>query len=232
MKFHRIGQPSSFGFFGFAFPDLLAIVAMICLLLAIILPVWANSRARSQEQQCRGRLSQISQAILVYADQNAGRLPDADRSLKGPVWWFYKEQVKESLGLRGPSSPADREFGCPADRGYDDGKPFRLSAKFDYTSYVFNGVQLPGVPNVAGRTVGSIRETSHTLLVMEWAAHAPLSWHRSRTGNKNQPYYNDAESVVAFVDGHVDLVPIYYDGINPAYTRDPIPGYRYKYSGD
>lgn len=216
----------------FAFPDLLAVIAGVFLLAAIILPMWAKSRARSQEQQCLARLSQISQAILVYADQNGGRLPDADRSLKGPLWWFYKEQIKESLGLRGPSSATDREFGCPADRGYDDGRPFRLSAKFDYTSYVFNGVQLPGVPNVAGRAVGSIREPQHTLLVMEWAAHAPLSWHRSRTGSRNQPFYNDAESVVAFVDGHVDVVPIYYDGINPAYTRDPIPGYKYKYSGD
>ena len=91
---------------------------------------------------------------------------------------------------------------------------------------------MPGVPNVAGRTVTSIKETGRTLLVMEWAAHAPLSWHRSRTGKKNEPFYNDAESVVGFVDGHVDSIPIYYDGINPAYTRDPIPGYKYRYSGD
>jgi competence protein ComGC len=218
----------------FAFPDLLAILAAISLLLAVALPAWTKSRARSQEQQCTARLSQISRAILIYADDNAGRLPDADRSLKGPIWWFYKEQVKAKVGngLLGPSSAADREFGCPADRGYDDGKPFRLSPKFDYTSYVFNGVQLPGVPNVAGRVVSSIKEPGRTLLVMEWAAHAPLSWHRSRTGEKNQPFYNNAESVVAFVDGSVDVVPIYYDGINPAYTRDPIPGYKYKYSGD
>ena len=66
---------------------------------------------------------------------------------------------------------------------------------------------------------------------MEWTAHGPLSWHRSRTGKRNAPFYNDAESVVGFVDGHVDLVKIYHDGYNAAYTRDPIPGYRYRYSG-
>jgi hypothetical protein len=27
------------------------------------------------------------------------------------------------------------------------------------------------------------------------------------------------------------LVKIYHDGYNAAYTRDPIPGYRYRYSG-
>jgi prepilin-type processing-associated H-X9-DG protein len=67
---------------------------------------------------------------------------------------------------------------------------------------------------------------------MEWTAHAPLSWHRSLTGRRNHPFYNNAESMVGFVDGHVDFIPIYYDGINAAYTRDPIPGYKYKYGAD
>ena len=51
-------------------------------------------------------------------------------------------------------------------------------------------------------------------------------------GSKNQPFYNDAESVVGFVDGHAGFIKIYYDGINAAYTRDPITGYDYKYSGE
>ena len=88
------------------------------------------------------------------------------------------------------------------------------------------------MPNVAGRTVSSIKNPATTLLTMEWTAHAPLSWHRSRTGKANMPFYSDAESVVGFVDGHVAFLPIYFDGCNPAYTRDPIPGYSYKYSGD
>ena len=56
--------------------------------------------------------------------------------------------------------------------------------------------------------------------------------HHSKTGRANTPFYDNAESMVGFVDGHVDFVPIYFDGINPAYTRDPIGGYDYKYSGD
>ena len=67
---------------------------------------------------------------------------------------------------------------------------------------------------------------------MEWAAHGPLSWHRSRTGKANAPFYRDAESVVAFTDGHVGLTRIYFDGFNAAFTRDPILGYSYKFSGN
>jgi competence protein ComGC len=223
----------------FAFPDFLALLAVVALALVIALPIWAKSRAQSQRQQCTARLEQVTKAVLIYAEQNEGKLPDVELDPKKPVWWYYKEQVKGNLeqvkgnpGLRGPSSAADKEFACPADRGYEDGKPFRLNSRFDYTSYVFNGVHLPGVPNVAGHAISSIKEPPRTLLLMEWTAHAPLSWHRSRTGQKNQPFYNDAESVVSFVDGHVDFIPIYYDGMNAAYTRDPIPGYKYKYSGD
>jgi hypothetical protein len=97
---------------------------------------------------------------------------------------------------------------------------------------VFNGVTLPDLPNIAGRQLSSIKTPDQTLLVMEWSAHAPLSWHRSKTKQRNLPFYCDAESVVSFVDGHVSFSKMYYDGYNAAYTRDPIPGYDYNYSGN
>ena len=219
---------------GFTFVDFLVVLAALALLAAVALPVLERKRARSRQERCAGNLKDVTRAVLLFAE-DSGKFPDTDGTQKGALWWFYKEQVKGYMGLRKPSSPGDEEFGCPSDRGYEEGKPFRLSAKFNYTSYCYNGVTLPGItniPNVAGRTPGSIKEPNRTLLVMEWAAHAPLSWHKSRTGRRNEPFYSDAESVVGFVDGHVDLVPIYYDGMNAAYTRDPIPGYACKYSGD
>jgi len=184
-------------------------------------------------------LRRVNAGTLSYAAKNNGHLPEDEPGAKGPVWWFYKEAVKGELDLKGSSSPADKVFACPDDRGYerenDKIRPFCRSAKFDYNSYAFNGVndpRVPNLPNIAGKTLSTVRDPALTLLVMEWTAHAPLSWHHSRTGRKNQPFYKDAESVVGFVDGHVDFIPIYYDGMNAAYTRDPIPGYKYKYSGD
>lgn len=221
---------------GFAFPDFLMVVAVLALVLAVVLPMWTNARARTRQAQCEGNLRRITGAVLNYA-QTDGRLPQESPALKGALWWFYKDLVKGDLGLSGPSSPTDKVFGCPDDRGYEDNKPFRLGAKYNYGSYVFNGVNLagqsiPNIPNIAGRSLSSIKDPGLTLLMMEWTAHAPLSWHRSRTGRKNFPFYNNGESVVGFVDGHVDFIPIYYDGMNAAYTRDPLPGYKYKYSGD
>lgn len=216
----------------FTFADFLVVLAVLALFLAVALPIILDKRGRARQATCEMNLKEISHAVLSFAEDNGGKLPDVDPAFKGPLWWFYKEQVKGYLGLRTPSSSADKIFACPSDRGYEDGKPFRLSAKFDYGSYNYNGVNIPGLPQIAGRTVNSIKEPNRTLLMMEWTAHAPLSWHRSETGRRNEPFYNNAKSVVGFVDGHVDFIPIYYDGINAAYTRDPIPGYAYKYSGD
>ena len=150
----------------------------------------------------------------------------------GELQWFYKEQVKRYAGLKGISSTNDQVFACPDDRGYSDPQPFHQSARFDFGSYNFNGVLVAGAPNLAGWPVAAVTEPKRTLLTMEWTAHGPLSWHRSRTGKRNAPFYRDAESVVGFVDGHVSFTKIYHDGHNPAYMRDPIAGYDYRYSGN
>ena len=221
---------------GLSLTDLLVTVAVLSLLAAVIIPLVVRSRAKSQLAVCLANVKRVNDAVLQFAAEHDQTLPRVDGAPAPGGWWWYKEQVKRYAGLTGPSSANDTVFACPADRGYgelgEDARPFCRSAKYDYTSYVYNGVNLPGIPNIAGREVPSIKDPARTLLVMEWPAHAPLSWHRSRTGRANTPFYNDAESVVGFVDGHAALIPIYYDGLNAAFTRDPAPGYLYKYSGD
>lgn len=218
----------------FSGADLLVVLAALSLLVAIALPIFLRTREKNRAEQCTSNLKQISRALQQFADENNGTLPRESKGRTG-VWWWYKENVKGYLGLTGPSSPNDRVFACPSDRGFDEPAPFWKTDRFDYNSYCFNGVNGPtvaGVPNIAGHAIASIKDPARTLLVMEWTAHGPLSWHNSRTGRKNAPFYNDAESIVGFVDGHVSNTKIYFDGMNAAYTRDPVPGYAYKYSGD
>jgi len=217
----------------FALADLLVMLAIISGLTAVVVPSIASVRSKTRLSQCQANLAQVSRAILMYADENQKVFPIQNPSPPTGVWWWYKEQVKRYAGLQGKSSPDDKVFACPSDRGFEEGvTPFCESPRFDFGSYCFNGVNIPGVPNIAGKDAGSVRDPQRTLLVMEWTAHAPLSWHKSKTGKANSPFYNDAESLVAFVDGHVKLARIYYDGMNPAYTREPISGYDYKYGPD
>jgi hypothetical protein len=223
---------NSSGHGAFTRADLLVAMATVFLLAAMVIVPLNTVRDRARLKVCAGNLQQIGRAVLLYAEGHETRLPGPVPAREGDPWWWYKEQVKGYLGLSGLSSTNDRVFACPLDRGYSDAQPFCLSPRFDYGSYVFNGVTLSDTPNIADWKMPSLNQPQRTLLVMEWAAHAPLSWHRSKTGRANAPFYRDAECVVTFADGHVNLTKIYYDGYNAAYTRDPIPGYQYKYSGN
>lgn len=225
MKAVRRGQGA-----GFTRVDLMVAVCGVIVLAALVLVPLERTRRATRLETCRRNLGGVARALQQFAADHSQTLPAAQEGQAELQWW-YKEQVKSYLGLRGPSSASDATFACPDDRGYTDPKPFHQTARFDFGSYCFNGVMLPGVPSIGGWAVPSIVEPRRTLLVMEWTAHGPLSWHRSRTGKKNAPFYRDAESVVAFVDGRVALIPVYYDGFNAAYTRDPIAGYEYRYSG-
>jgi type II secretory pathway pseudopilin PulG len=214
----------------FTLTDLLVTVAILSVLGAIAANRLVAAKAKARTALCLANLGKVNRAVLDFSSDNHQQLPGPPPDDRKNLWWWYKEQVKRYAGLSGESSAGDTVFACPDDRGYSDPVPFHLNARFDFSSYVYNGVTMPGMPNLAGLPLSSIQQPKRTLLVMEWTAHAPLSWHQSKTGRKNSPFYCDAQSVVGFVDGHASLTRIYYDGYNAAYTQDPIAGYDYQYS--
>ena len=216
----------------FTLTDALVILAVLSVLAAITIARRTAVREKSCLARCSANLQQVNQAVLSFSHDNNQILPAPAPRDSRDLWWWYKEQVKRYAGLSGASSGSDTVFACPDDRGYTDPTPFHLNPRFDFSSYVYNGVTMPGMPNLAGLPLSSIQQPKRTLLVMEWTAHAPLSWHKSKTGRKNSPFYCDAQSVVGFVDGHASLTRIYYDGYNAAYTQDPIARYDYQYSAN
>ena len=215
---------------GFTLTDLLVVVACVSVLGTILLAQRTHARTHTRLTICTSNLAQVSRAILDYANDHQQRLPANTDTDQRDIWWWYKEMVKSYAGLHGESSDKDTLFACPQDRGYSDPTPFHQNGHFDFSSYVFNGITLPGMPNISGLPLASVNHPKRTLLVMEWTAHAPLSWHYSKTGRKNAPFYCDAKNVVGFVDGHVNFIPIYFDGYNAAYSQDPISSYEYQYS--
>ncbi len=227
----RALQPAARRCGGFTRTDLIVAVSALVVLASLGGSIATHTGRQARLAQCTTSLAAVNRAVLAFAHDADETLPASEPNDTRDIWWWYKEQVKRYAGLTGPSSPDDRVFACPDDRGYSDPRPFHRNARFDYTSFVFNGVTLPTIPNIAGWKVSDVQEPRKTLLVMEWSAHGPLSWHRSRTGRRNLPFYRDALSVLGFVDGHVQFAPLYYDGYNAAYTRDPIPGYEYRFSG-
>jgi hypothetical protein len=83
--------------------------------------------------------------------------------------------------------------------------------------------------------LSSVKHPARTILVAEVSALAPWSWHDP----SSQIQFNDAKSVVSFVDGHVNYIKIYWNsarypdgGISLAIDYEPPAGYDYQWSAD
>jgi len=66
-------------------------------------------------------------------------------------------------------------------------------------------------PGVFGRKQTSIRNPVKTVLLAEFSAIYPWSWHQPQTLPPRQNGVNDAKNLVGFVDGHLDYVKIYWN---------------------
>ena len=89
-------------------------------------------------------------------------------------------------------------------------------------------------PGIAGWKLSSIRNPVTTVLVVEFPALLPYSWHQPG----GQSHYNNARDMVSFVDGHVNYIKLYWNTNNPttgneeAWHYDPPAGYDYRWSGN
>jgi hypothetical protein len=130
--------------------------------------------------------------------------------------------MRSYVGLKGAPSPQEQVFACPADTFYYNYTD-RISAShhsqvpFNYSSYAFNaGNSLPGDPpihpwpGIAGRKINSIKDPVKTVLVLEFPAFLPYSWHQSGGAS----HYDNARDQVSFVDGRANYIKIYWDPKN------------------
>ena len=239
----------------FTLIELLVIIAIIAILAALLLPVLSSAKARAKRTACLNDLKQISLGIHLYAADNGDVLPNTGLA----TYVTFKEAVKNFVGLHSASSPQDKIFTCPADTYYyaDDlnvtyvphGRHEQVN--YDYSSYVFNGLNLltnyPNVayngilPGIGGKKLGAVKNSARTALTFEAPADYPYSWHQPKLAAPGgMPMFNDAKNLIAFVDGHVDYIKIYWNSelrfpnglFSVAGYYDPPAGYDYEWSGN
>jgi prepilin-type N-terminal cleavage/methylation domain-containing protein/prepilin-type processing-associated H-X9-DG protein len=235
----------------FTLVELLVVIAVIAILAAILLPVLSSAKNSARRTTCLNNLKQINLGVRLYADEHDNVLALVSTNTSPAVWTDYKSWMMSYVGLKGPSSPQDRLFACPADIfRYTDAsadsyvsESVHLQAHYNYSSYFFNAGNMRRstvtniFPGIAGCKLTSIINPSKTVLVDEAPAVITYSWHQPTRLPSGATGVNDSKNMVSFVDGHVSYIKIYWDS-NTTPTRiqawhyNPPANYDYQWSGD
>ena len=229
---------------GFTLLELVVVVAIISILAALLLPALGRAKAKAQQPACMNNLRQIGLAIHMYAEDSSDAFPQATNSPPAS-FTAYTMLMKSYVGLTGTKPERAKLFACPADTFYWDSgdglvsQSLNQQASFHYSSYGFNGGNFlsgkppaPRWPGISGRKLSSIKESVKTVLITEFAALLPYSWHEPTRVS----HYNNAKDMVGFVDGHVSFIKMFWNAAKTngieAWHYDPPTGYDYKWSGD
>ena len=246
---------------GFTLVELLVVIAVIAILAALLLPIVSAAKSKARRATCLNNLRQINLGVRMYSDDSHDASPSpaaAGLTVTNieALYYGYKALMKSYVGLKGPSSPRDKLFQCPADTFYPSwystnaAWPFHFVQKsihdeplFDYSSYAFNGGDntarkfgklTPTYPGLGGVKLSAVRHPSRTLLLAEISAFAPYSWHDPSShgvAHEGGTVYNDSKNVVSFADGHVRYIKMYWNpGQGVAAGYDPPATYEYQWS--
>ena len=224
---------------GFTLIELLVVVAIISLLVAIILPALGRAKESTRRAVCQCNLKQIHMAWSMYFQDHNGSLYrglNANRDYggwRGFVFPHYRRPLNKHLGLSDiPSSESEAEvFHCPSDKGGLPGSALDVYTEVG-TSYQTNvlivGQDHIGLTGEFGDAVNRCMKTlnydiienpSSVLLIGDypWV----FDWLAADFGNTTW-HGKDHWYSLAFVDGHVEFLPI-EDGLylTPEYTVLP-----------
>jgi type II secretory pathway pseudopilin PulG len=181
--------PSENQSLAFTLVELVVTVAVVAILVALLLPAVARSKAKAKETLCTSNLRQIYSGLHLYLPDNGGRFP-AGFLWPGPIAqvWNSKEFIGGRDG-RDTNAPPGRlrplfpylgpsaVFRCPADVGYDEvtkGGFLLKSSQFDIVglSYFYNAGELrDGAPQstdgLGGKPLEWVKQPARYALVYE-----------------------------------------------------------------
>ena len=226
----------------FTLIELLVVIAIIAILAGLLLPALAKAKDKSIQTLCLSNLKQMNLAMTLYAGDYRDKTPRSDSvkigGVQKDIWWWYKELIKPYAGVKNATN-TDRVFQCPKDRGWVSRgylKPHWQNPDLDFSSYVFNGVNLGNSVHLLNITLGSVKHPTRTVMMAEWPIHWGYSWHKNKFGSQDIAY-KDAIVDVGFVDGHASFIKLYYsssagDAVY-AYPTKSIPSsYGYQFAPD
>jgi len=138
----------------FTLIELLVVIGIIGILASLLMPAFSRAKGKAHDIHCISNLRQIGIALSIYADENNGRLPFAERQPTSPVDPTHVlARIVDVLSNHVGGAVA--VFNCPRDRF---GFYKREGSSYEW-NYQANGqpIVLPGVIQGIPRTAVKAR---------------------------------------------------------------------------
>jgi prepilin-type N-terminal cleavage/methylation domain-containing protein/prepilin-type processing-associated H-X9-DG protein len=144
---------------GFTLIELLVVVAIIAILAAILMPVFAQAREKGRQSYCLSNLRQMGAAMMLYTEDNDGFYPPViERDGRRPVGFDSTWMGFINPYLKSPSVFIDLSSGAPGEPLQNYGyAPTVRSQGYDAISLIVDpwGIALwEGLGGYSGRPLG------------------------------------------------------------------------------
>ena len=161
---------------GFTLIELLVVIAIIAILAAILFPVFTKAKDKAKETKCLSNLHQIGRGLVMYTDNNSGRLPD---DIPGQDHEAYFNDPRSWIVRLTPYVKSYGVWNCPSAMPIREGQYVYVDGPTigkgipTWTTVIING-------EVVNQMVATMRRPSRTVFLTQWSA--SIQWSYQRPG--------------------------------------------------
>lgn len=202
----------------FTLVELLVVIGIIALLIAILMPALSKARTAAVRVQCMSNHRQVALGVFQYVADNRGVLPPWERTYTEPYNgrypWYAKRHIGQYIGNhRENTTDNDSAVGiCPlmaSPQAYwDDLVGIGINECWDNGfGWGVNKLTYIREPAITLMFADVARDSNYKSYVLEQLYRgdgSPRSWSGS---GRAVAYRHGKQTVVTFVDGHVEAVP-------------------------
>jgi prepilin-type N-terminal cleavage/methylation domain-containing protein/prepilin-type processing-associated H-X9-DG protein len=173
----------------FTLVELLVVIGIIAVLISILLPTLSRIQQQSRKTACLSNLRQLGAALVLYANENRGRLPNGNAPT---VWDDYDGANRMITEFNATWIKSAKVFHCPGDQ---DSPPEKI---------VTADQKLPNSGRVSYDFYNLYWAPEYGPLLVKLRGQAPLVWDLEGGDIDGASGNHKKGGNVVYADGHAD----------------------------